>query len=185
MRDKKEILEEYLVASARLGDRKAIARLAALRGPGLVRHAYRLLGNREDAHDAAQDAWIEIIRSLPGLRDHRAFRAWAYRIVTRRAAKLISAGRSRRMREAEAAVENDTVSAAQGPMAADASTIRKAIAALPPRQASAISLFYFDDMSIAEIAVALDAPPGTIKTRLMHARTKLTNALKGDLDDQA
>lgn len=183
MRGKREILEDYLVTSAKLGDRDAIARLAALRGPGLVRHAYRLLGNREDAHDAAQDAWIEIMHALPGLRDARAFRAWAYRIVTRRAARLISAGKSRRTREAEAAVENDTVTDGQGPMAADARAIRLAIKTLPPNHAAAISLFYFDEMSIAEIAVALDVAPGTIKTRLMHARTKLTNALKGDLDD--
>jgi len=81
MRSKQHIVEEYLVAGARLGDRNAIARLATLRGPGLLRHAVRLLGNRDDAHDAVQDAWIEIIKGLPRLRDDRAFPAWAYRIV--------------------------------------------------------------------------------------------------------
>ena len=68
-------------------------------------------------------------------------------------------------------------------MAADAYAVRQAIKALPPPQAAAISLFYLEDMSVAEVAIALDVPPGTIKTRLMHARTKLNKALKGDLDE--
>ena len=47
------------------------------------------------------------------------------------------------------------------------------MARLPSEQKSALGLFYLDEMSVAEIAVALDVPPGTVKTRLMHARRKL------------
>jgi DNA-directed RNA polymerase specialized sigma24 family protein len=45
---------------------------------------------------------------------------------------------------------------------------------------AAIALFHFEDMSVAEVAVALDVPAGTVKTRLMHARRKLRAALEGD-----
>jgi len=183
MRSKQHIVEEYLVAGARLGDRNAISRLATLRGPGLLRHAIRLLGNRDDAHDAVQDAWIEIIKGLPRLRDDRAFPAWAYRIVTRRAARIISGQIRRRHHINDAAILEDTTTAETGSMAADAYAVRQAIKALPPPQAAAISLFYLEDMSVAEVAIALDVPPGTIKTRLMHARLKLNEALKGDLDE--
>lgn len=183
MRGKDQIVEEYLVACARLGDRKAIAKLASVRGPGLLRHAMRLLGNRDDAQDAVQDAWIEIIKGLHTLRDDRAFAPWAYRIVTRRAARIIS-GRIKRRHHINEAVSLDEIPAGEtAPMAADAYAIRRAIKALPPAQAAAISLFYLEDMSVAEVAIALDVPPGTIKTRLMHARSRLNNALKGDLDE--
>lgn len=183
MRGKQQIVEEYLVAGARLGDRSAIAKLAALRGPGLLRHAFRLLRNREDAQDAVQDGWIEIIKGLPGLRDDRAFPAWAYRIVTRRAARLVASRIKRRSHESGAIEVEDLSIAETGSMAADARAVRQAIKALPPPQAAAISLFYLEEMSVAEVAIALDVPPGTIKTRLMHARTKLNKALKGDLDE--
>ncbi|MCY0147977.1 sigma-70 family RNA polymerase sigma factor [Hoeflea sp. G2-23] len=183
MRSKQQIVEEYLVAGARLGSRKAIAHLADLRGPSLLRHALRLLGNREDAQDAVQEAWIEIISGLPKLRDDRAFPAWAYRIVTRRAARLISGRVRRRQQEAYAAMESDLTVEETGSLAADARAVRLAIRALPPPQAAAISLFYLEDMSVAEVAIALDVPPGTIKTRLMHARAKLNQALKGDVDE--
>ena len=58
--------------------------------------------------------------------------------------------------------------------------LRAAIAALPADHRSAIALFYLEDMSVAEIAVALTMPAGTVKTRLMHARRKLRAALEGD-----
>ena len=43
--------------------------------------------------------------------------------------------------------------------------------------AAAIALFYLEDLTVAEIAVALATPPGTVKTRLMHARQKLRRSL--------
>ena len=62
--------------------------------------------------------------------------------------------------------------------------MRAAIAALPPAQAATVALFYLEDLSVAEVATALDVPVGTVKTRLMHARTKL-RALLGDDNGQA
>jgi RNA polymerase sigma factor (sigma-70 family) len=183
MRTKQQLAEEYLVAGARLGSNSAIAKLAILRGPGLFRHAMRLLGNSDDAHDAVQEAWIEIIKGLPRLRDDRAFAAWAYRIVTRRAARIISVRVRDRNQINDTAQPDDVSVPESGPMAADAHAVRQAIKALPPPQAAAISLFYLEDMSVAEVAIALDVPPGTIKTRLMHARAKLNKALKGSLDE--
>lgn len=185
MRSKEYIVEEYLVACARLGDRKAIDRLANLRGPALLCHAMRLLGNRDDAHDAVQEAWIEIINGLRSLRDDRAFPAWAYRIVTRRAARIVAANIRRRRRHDETAILEELAMAETASLTPDARAVRQAIKTLPPAQAAAISLFYLEDMSVAEVAIALDVPPGTIKTRLMHARLKLNKALKGDLDEQA
>ena len=52
---------------------------------------------------------------------------------------------------------------------------------LPPEQRAAIALFHIEDMSVAEVAVALDVPAGTVKTRLMTARAKLREAFEGDV----
>ena len=54
------------------------------------------------------------------------------------------------------------------------------ILALPPAQRAALALFYFEDLSVGEIAIALDVPAGTIKTRLMHARRALRAVLEGE-----
>ncbi|MCI4665659.1 MAG: RNA polymerase sigma factor [Neomegalonema sp.] len=176
-------LEEYLVAAARLGDRAAAERLVRLRGPRLLSHAARLLSNPDEARDVVQEAWLEIFRGLPGLRDERAFPAWSHRIVTRRVAKHIAAAQRRRKAADATAETTEPFAAEEGALSADAEAVRRAIKALPPDHQAAISLFYLDEMSVAEVAIALDTPPGTIKTRLMHARAKLAQALKGSCDE--
>jgi RNA polymerase sigma-70 factor (ECF subfamily) len=64
--------------------------------------------------------------------------------------------------------------------AADAEPLARAITGLPPEQRATVALFYIEDFSVAEIAAAMSVPAGTVKTRLMHARTKLRTALKGE-----
>lgn len=185
VQDKARLLEEYLVAGTRLGDRAAAGKLAALRGPRLFAHAMRLLSDRADAEDVVQDAWIEILRGLKGLNDERAFPAWAYRIVTRRAAKLIDRKVQYRNAADAFAAEAESITPEKGPVASDATSVRAAIDTLPPDQGATIALFYLEDMTVTEVAVALDVPSGTVKTRLMHARRKLHDVLEGGSDEQA
>lgn len=58
--------------------------------------------------------------------------------------------------------------------------LRNALAKLPEGHRAAIGLFYLEEMSVAEVAVALEIPVETVTTRLMHGRKKLRAALKGD-----
>ena len=88
VRTKEQLLDEYLVASARVGDRRAFDLLARRWGRKLLAHAWRLTGDADLAREAAQDGWVEILRGLGRLRDERAFPAWAYQIVTRRCAQI-------------------------------------------------------------------------------------------------
>lgn len=185
MRKPEHILEEFLVSSARLGDRAALSRLFALRGPRLLAHATRLLGDVEQARDAVQDAWVEIIKGLGHLRDDRAFASWAYQITTRRCARIIRGQQRQREIKAEFAATGETEAPDAGPQSAEAHLVRKALATLPPDQSATIALFYLEDMSVADVAKALDIPAGTVKTRLMHARQKLKETLKGVLDEEA
>ena len=62
--------------------------------------------------------------------------------------------------------------------------MRHAISRLPPDQAATIALFYLDDLTVTEVATALDVPMGTVKTRLMHARRKLRALLEGENNGQ-
>ena len=173
------IFEEYLVASARAGDRRALERLARSWQKKLVAHAWRLTGSTEDARDAAQAGWIEIMRGLDRLQDERAFPAWAYRIVSRICARQIGVAVKRR-RISEALVMQPDPEPADADAPFEARRLRAAIQGLPPEQRTAIGLFHFENMSVAEVAVALDVPAGTVKTRLMHARRKLRAALEGE-----
>ncbi|MDH5798905.1 MAG: sigma-70 family RNA polymerase sigma factor [Paracoccaceae bacterium] len=180
MRNKERALEAYLVAASRGGDTRAMDGLVRLRGPRLRAHAARLLGDGEVAQDIVQEAWADILRGLHGLRDERAFLPWALQIVSRRVAREI-AGRQRQRRLAEeyGAEAEDRLEDLAG-NTFDAGKVRQAVNGLPADHKATIALFYLEDMTVAEVAVALDVPPGTVKTRLMHARAKLRRALEGD-----
>lgn len=172
-------LDGYLVASARLGDRKALAALAIRWQKKLLVHAWRLLRHEEAAKDAVQDGWAEILRGLPRLRDEDAFAAWAYRIVSRRCARQIAGLRRRRSFEAAFAAEAEPAAPAAEEVM-DHERVRSALGRLPPEQQAAVALYYLEELSVAEVAVALDVPAGTVKTRLMHARLKLRSAFGGE-----
>lgn len=172
------ILDEYLAAAARAGDRAALGALARRWERRLLRHAWRLTGDAESARDVAQEAWIDIVRAIGTLDDAAAFPAFAFRIASRRAADAI-----RRVRRARAGLDAFAAelpsSASEDRLDAGASgpAVTAALAALPAEQRAAIALFYLEDLSVAEISVALGVPAGTVKTRLMAAREKLRTAL--------
>lgn len=179
------IFDEYLAASARAGDRAAFERLAARWQPRLLAHALRLTGDMEMARDVTQDGWRDIVARLARLNDAALFPAWAYRIVSRRAADAIRrASRKRRLNAAYAAESAQNVeTSARMEALADAAPLNRALAALSPDQRAAVALFYREDLSVAEIAAALQVPAGTVKTRLMHARRKLRETLEGGKSD--
>lgn len=179
------LLDDYLVVAAQTGDRRAFADLVRRWQRRLLAHGWRLTGDDEAARDAVQAAWLEIARGLPRLKDERAFPAWAYRIVTRRCAREISGLKDRRelARALTAQPTPDPTPAPDVDPTGDVGRLREAIRTLPPAQRAALALFHFEDLSIPEIAVALDVPAGTIKTRLMHARRRLRAVLEGNDHD--
>ena len=180
--DSDRIYDEFLVAAGVTGDQAALSRLVARWQPRLLRHAWRLLGDAERAKDMAQEAWLEILRGLARLDDVAAFPAWAYRITTRRCQREFG----RRGHEPLDPEDEDAGGAAtmpdhaSGEFAAELSQVMSAIATLPGPQRAALALFYLDGLSVAEIAIATDVPPGTVKTRLMHARRKVRELLEGE-----
>ena len=176
-RKQKYALSAYLVASARLGERSAWEKLHKLWHVSFITHAWRLSGNKDAAQDHVQDAWTEIYKGLAGLNNDRAFPAWAYRIVTR---KCVRGGQKENRFTALPETEIGDDGAAKHHMEMQA-MLAKAMARLPAEQQAAIALFYREGMRIAEIAIAMDAPVGTIKTRLMNARQKLHDIIEGDI----
>ena len=182
MQNTKRIVESYLVSCAQLGDRVAQEQLVIRYQNKLYSHAYRLLGDVEQARDAVQDGWLEIVRGLPKLKDENAFPAWAFRIITRKCSKLISGLQKNRKilvgLSSEPLKQDRTVDDIE--RAADRSVVHEALAKLSVEHRVTTALFYLEELSIAEVAIALEIPMGTVKSRLMHARKKLRAALEGD-----
>jgi RNA polymerase sigma factor (sigma-70 family) len=148
-------------------------------------YAYAILGDFHLAEDAAQEAFIEAYRCLPGLRHPEAFAGWFRRIVLKRFDRL-----TRRKRVPTVAVDaaEDVASARPGP-AEDAEreeTVRQvldAIRSLPEHERTVTALYYIDGYSQQEVADFLEIPATTVNSRLHSSRNRLKKRMMAMVAD--
>ena len=158
-----------LVVSAALGDRSALDRLLRAVQQPLFDHIEFLLGDADAAADVLQDVLVTVCRKLIQLHDPSLFRAWVFRIATR--ASLRALRRARRVQLVD--IEELAQPSAPGP---DESTfdpelitsLEAHIAELPPACRVVVRLRYFEELSVTEVAEALDIPLGTVKSRAAY-----------------
>ena len=182
--------DEELVRQSRRGDRVAFQTLVEKYQKRVYAVAYGLLGNREDALDAAQEAFVKAHRSLGRFKGKSSFYTWLYRITVNAAIDL---GRKRAQRdeiEFREELEPDeekgrypVAPASENP--ADrlmrkelGEVIEDAIGKLPPDQRTAVMLREIEGLSYKEIADVFMCSLGRVKSRLHEARQKLNAALE-------
>ena len=177
------VFDEYLVCLSQAGSDEAIEHLARRWTPRLLRFSARMLGTSPNAAEAArdivQDTWISVIRGLSRLQDPAQFPAWIYSIARRRCADVIRADIRRRKLDERAKTNdlNSCEAANLSDQANDSIDLASKLSQLPPEQRSVVHLFYGEDLSIEEIATVMGIPPGTVKSRLHHARLALKEHL--------
>ena len=133
------------------------------------RLAMRFTGDANDAADVVQDSFIYLLNKLPGLVLTAKLRTFLYPVIKHNALALLRAKR-------RAILPEDALHGVPDPDRtgdADASGLAAALAALPPEQREVLVLRHVEGMSVEEVAVALEVPAGTVKSRLHHAVRKL------------
>ncbi len=145
--------------------------------------ALRIVRSEEDAEEAAQDAFVRVWRALPQFRGESKFSTWLYRVVVRCAYDASARLRARREREeplddGRGSVEGSGPAAAGPDPGARARERRVArlLEQLTEVQRAAVTLYYYEDQSVEEVARALDLPEGTVKTHLHRARAAMRQA---------
>jgi len=123
-----------------------------------------------------QDTWESAVRALPRLEDPARFRAWLYAIAARKCADALR-GKYRSARIAESAQAMEAASGDAEQAIGDRIDVAAALKRLPHEQRIAASLFFGEDMSLAEISSVTGVPVGTVKSRLFAARKALREAL--------
>jgi RNA polymerase sigma-70 factor (ECF subfamily) len=165
----------------RAGDAAAAEVLARRACRLALRTAAVILHSREEAADVAQDVAVDVLRSLPKLRQPEAFDAWVHRITVRHALRLLRRRRATQAVETPLALiaERDEPLALEdsdrAALVAARSMLAAALAKLPPRQRLALALRYVHDLSDAEIAAALGCRIGTAHSLLSRGRAGLRN----------
>ena len=137
-------------------------------------HGRRLFGlcltlcaHRQDAEDLYQDTWLKALAAFDQYDPARPFEPWLTRIC-------VNTYRNTLRRLARSPNSLNAVPAPEGP---DYTPLYQAIDGLPEKLRVTVILYYFEDMDVNTTAQVLDIPPGTVKSRLNKARTKLKEVL--------
>lgn len=148
-----------------------------------ARYAVRTLGNREDAEEALQDAFLRAYRALPKYREEERFAAWLMRILVN-TCRTTAARRTVRERpfaaEADAALleERFAVPGAGTEEAhATADLVRRALETLPAEQRETLLLRYTDDLTYEDIAAITGVGVSALKMRVKRAFARLRELL--------
>jgi len=177
MRDSQQTYDELLVLKCQEADPDAFDELLSSWQRRLWHHAWRLVGNENAAWDILQNSLLAIIGGIGRLTSPAAFGTWAYRIVTNKSRDWIRReSRHRDVRESygsEVTQGQSTETAGERILC-----LREAVMRLPGGDRALLALKYEDGFDIGEIASILDVPPGTVKSRLYHARQRLKKMME-------
>src|SRR5258708_33033460 len=142
--------------------------------------AYGVLGNRAEAEDVAQEAFLNAYQHLSALSDGEKFRAWVNRIAFRLALNRQRGLRRRLARDA--AWPASTIETVDGVRNAEErlmiEKLRNRIEALPEKYKRVLQLSMAEEMDAAGVGAVLGIPAGTVRSRLHTARKLLLEALQ-------
>jgi RNA polymerase sigma-70 factor, ECF subfamily len=173
--------EPLLIRRCLDGDASAFEPLVERYHRPLFRVAARMLGDREEARDVTQTAFLKAYVALASCDRERRFFSWIYRIVVN---ECLNALRSRRSvqslpedegRLPRAAAPADGIEAAERH-----ARIRAALLQLTAEQRDVIVMRHFAELSYGQIAADLGVPEKTVKSRLFTARQRLCELLAGE-----
>jgi RNA polymerase sigma-70 factor (ECF subfamily) len=173
-----------LVGHCLAGDQRSMLALVQRFQGQVFGLCYRMLGQRQDAEDAAQETFVRVLKNLHRWDQERDFQPWLLAIAGNRCRTALAARRRRPTAElAEEFVVDDQPDHDAGRQLAE--ELQLALQAVRPEYRQAFILFHEQELSYAEIAGSMQVPLGTIKTWVHRARRELIEKLKlrGAIDE--
>ena len=149
------------------------AELARAYAPAIYRLAYARTGSRADAEDIMQEVFVRLLRAGPDFADRAHARAWLLRVAANCANDWFRAPWRRR--------EGPLTDSLPAPEHEDGGVV-EAVLALPAKYRTAVHLYYYEELGVAEIAKITGKSESAVKSRLFRARAMLREALKEDDD---
>ncbi|NUO38401.1 MAG: RNA polymerase sigma factor [Gemmatimonadaceae bacterium] len=173
-----DLSDRAIIQQVLSGDVEAYARLVDRHYSRCVRVAGRILGNREDAEEAIQDAFLRAFRALESYEDRERFSAWLTRILVNQCRTMLARTRRRE------SVFPDVDPGALDHLAVDGGAdgpwpeLDHALATLPHDQREALVLKYADDLTYEEMARITGAGESALKMRIRRAFGRLRKLLE-------
>ena len=151
--------------------------------------AYRIVGSREDAEEAGQDAFVRAFKALPNFNREAKFTTWFYRIIMNAA---LTIQQKKKIQTEDLDDAHSEVSILRGGDSTDNMKrkeqqfyIQKALKQLQPDDVTMITLFYLKEQSLDEIAEIVGIESNTVKVKLYRARKRLADVMQDMLKGEA
>ncbi len=151
-------------------DTEEAARLALRFAPAVYRLAYARMGNRADAEDVMQETFLRLVEARPELRDDDHAKAWLLRVAAQRSTDCFRARKRRREEPLDGAVELPSRSEERG-------EALEAVLSLPAQLRVVVHLYYYEGLTVAQVARVVGIGESAVKTRLFRARARLQEYL--------
>ena len=174
--------DDALLVRYAAGDASAASELAKRHGPRAMGLAFRMLNDRAEAEDVAQEALLRLWRIAPDWEEGRAqVSTWLYRVVQNLCTDRLRKGRRARVGlEGIADPEDPAPSAAQAMlMAARDAALQEALAALPERQRQTVVMRHIEGQANPEIAAQMDISVEAVESLTARGKRALARALAG------
>jgi RNA polymerase sigma factor (sigma-70 family) len=171
-------MDSNLVLQAQHGDERAFAELAYAMGGRLFALAHRILRDVDLAEEATQQTIVDIWRELPTLRQAERFESWAFRMIVNACYRETRRARRLKARVHLLAVHEPEQDPAR--WVADRDELERAFRRLPVEQRAVLVLQYHLGLSMDGIADHLGIAPGTVRSRIHHAKRALRAAIEAD-----
>lgn len=182
-------IDQALVERVQGGDKSAFDILVLKYENKIIKLVHRYVHDPDEAMDVAQEAFIKAYRAMGRFRGESAFYTWLYRIAINTAKNHLVAMRRRPPGNDIDAGEAEQYDGAAGLREYDTpehlvlkdeiqATIARAIDELPDDLRTAITLRELEGMSYEEIALAMDCPIGTVRSRIFRARDAIDGKLQ-------
>lgn len=181
--------DEHLINKVIKGENNAYAVLVDRYKHMVYTLALKIVKNREDAEEVAQDTFVKAYSALNEFKGESKFSTWLYKIAYYRSLDYLKKNKRR--------VETSTIDISEEYNIASmddaldgmevkerVEIIKHAIQELPAADAVLITLYYFETLSMNEISKVMGIPANTIKVRLFRGRKRLAKILENNLEQE-
>lgn len=177
--------DQVLVRRLRARDEQAFRELVSEHRDRVYNLTFRMLGNRAEAEDVAQEVFITVFKTIDSFREEAKFSTWLYRVAVnhcKNRIKYLARRHDRAQDELDESAGAVVSSGPAGPLprpdravegAQMEKVLQEAIAALDEDHRVVVVLREVEDLSIEEICEITGLPDGTVKSRLHRARLAL------------
>ena len=169
--------DEALLAQIAKGDQAALRALYARHSTRVYRFAARILRDESKGEDIVSEVFIDVWRNAGRFEGRSAVSTWLLTIARNKAISILRRSRDMELDEeaAEEIVDEEDNPEVQEQKRGKSDMLRACIQRLSPEHREVIDLVYYHDKSVEDVATIVGIPEGTVKTRMFHARKRLSD----------